>query len=237
MLNLILACAGAYLIGAIPFARLLAIASGHRPEPEEDLHIYLYNRVGRAAGFGAVFFDMFVKGSLTVTAAWWTGQTPAVMMGVGLSATIGQMWPVFERFNGGKGNTTGGGMFFAMTICLNNPAMWLGIIPIVLGGGYKVVSRLARHQSALRGPVSNALPLGVIIGAVTIPLTAWLAGLGPELVIGYCILFVIITLRRLTANLAEDRRQSGSLGSMLLWRFLFDRSWLVMPVDKEPRKA
>jgi glycerol-3-phosphate acyltransferase PlsY len=232
MLEYLVVCTAAYLFGSLPFARLLVMAHGHKPEPEEDLHLYLYNKVGRAAGLGAIFFDMLIKGTLTVAIVWWAGQPPSVMMAAGLSATIGQMWPVFERFNGGKGNTTGIGYFFAMTLCLNQPVMWLGTLPIILGGAYKIISRLARGQSALRGPFSNALPLAVIIGAMTIPFTAWASGQPVEIVAGYCSLFLIIAVRRLTANLSEDRRLGGNLGSMLLWRFLFDRSWLVMPAGK-----
>jgi glycerol-3-phosphate acyltransferase PlsY len=237
ILNLAITCVSAYLFGSLPFARLLVLATGHHPGPEEDLHLYLYNKVGRAYGMGAILFDMFIKGALTVTLTWLAGQPPVVMLAAGFCATIGQMWPVFERFNGGKGNTTGFGAFMALTLCLNNPVMWLGTIPIILGGSYKVISRLLRGQSALRGPFSNTLPLGVIIGTITIPSIAWAAGLDSAMVVVYSLFFVIIALRRLTANLAEDRRRGGSLGSMLLWRFLLDRSWLVKPDDKKPEAA
>jgi glycerol-3-phosphate acyltransferase PlsY len=237
MLNYFVACTGAYLLGSLPFARLLVLVSGHRPGPEEDLHLYLYNKVGRAAGLGAILFDMFIKGALTVAIVWWAGQPPAVMTAAGLSAVIGQMWPVFERFNGGKGNTTSFGYFFAMTLCLNHPVMWWSMTPIILGGGYKIISRLRRGQSALRGPFSNVVPIAVIIVAMAIPFTALAAGLPAELIAGYFCLFFVIALRRLTANLSEDRRRGGSLGSMLLYRFLLDRSWLVMPSNKEHRQS
>ena len=236
-LGLIITCISAYLFGSLPFARLLVLAARRHPGPEEDLHLYLYNKVGRAWGLAAILFDMFIKGSLTVTLVWLAGQPPVVMLAAGLCATVGQMWPVFERFNGGKGNTTGFGAFAALTICLNTHVMWLGLIPIVLGGGYKIISRLVRGQSALRGTFSNTLPLGVIAGTITIPITAWAAGLDAAMVVVYSFFFVIIALRRLTANLAEDRRRGGSLGRMLLWRFLLDRSWLVKPEGKEPEAA
>jgi len=154
-----------------------------------------------------------------------------VVLGGAVVSVAGQMWPVFRRFNGEKGNTVSLGIALVATIVYHQWWIYLIAIPVGIGAGMKVMPKmLAPGQSVserfrLGGPQSRSLPLGIIIGFIMMPIIARIA-YPPELVVAYGVLVVIIVLRRLTAEGLKDDLKKGRPASVLWNRFLYDRSFV-----------
>jgi acyl phosphate:glycerol-3-phosphate acyltransferase len=101
------------------------------------------------------------KGWLAVLAARLAGLPIELVALVGLAAFVGHVFPVWLRFNGGKGVATAAGVLIAFDwrIGLGAIAAWL------------VVALATRYSS-----------LGSLVAAVAAPvLTWWLQGTGPML--------------------------------------------------------
>ena len=217
---------GAYLYGALPVVYLIGRLRGVDLSKEEDMHISLWRNVGRIEGFLGIAWDV-VKGAVAVAIVrWGVGLDIATVAGVGLAVVVGEMWPVFLDFRGEKANTTGLGM--GMT--LGYQAMAFLVVPIALGAAVRTFPRLLKKgQSAdekLRfgGPPSYSLPLGMLIGFALFPVGCWVVDLPWEITAAGIVLFALIVIKRLTAGLLEDIRGDHKLSSVLLYRFLFDRS-------------
>jgi glycerol-3-phosphate acyltransferase PlsY len=149
------------------------------------------------------------------------------------------MWPVFRKFEGEKGNTTGIGFVIAITSYLTatiSPLAYIVFIifaiPILIGGGIRTVPRFMapgqtlNERFMLGGPVSNSMPLGMLAAFAIAPLASTLLGQPLEMTWAFLAVFVIIIIRRLTAGLSKDlKTASTSVGAMLLNRFLYDRSY------------
>lgn len=193
---------------------------------EEDMHISLWRNVGRVEGFLGVAWDV-AKGAVAVAIVHWgLGLETAVVAGVGLGVVVGEMWPVFLKFRGEKANTTGLGM----AVTLAYQAMAFIVVPIAIGAAIRTLPRLLkRGQSAdekLRfgGPPSYSLPLGMLFGFALFPLGCWIMDLPREISVAGVVLFVLIVVKRLVTDLGEDIKAGRKLSSVLLYRFLFDRS-------------
>jgi glycerol-3-phosphate acyltransferase PlsY len=161
----------AYLIGSIPFGYLIVKltrgADVRQTGSGGTGATNVSRRAGRLAGVATLLLDA-LKGAVAVfVAAKWTDQfqlhwTTAdwILLGAGVVAIVGHIFPVWLGFRGGKGVATGAGVF-------------LLIAPFaVLGAGvvFLVVVLLTRYVS-----------LGSMVGAATIPLFVWLSGLrAPE---------------------------------------------------------
>lgn len=113
--------AGAYFIGAVPFAYIVAkLVGGVDIRTVGSGNVGATN-VGRTLGrkWGIlVFFLDGLKGFLPTFAAWGlypkaTGLPPVVAL-TGLAAIAGHNWPVYLRFKGGKGMATSAGVFLAI---------------------------------------------------------------------------------------------------------------------------
>jgi len=63
-------------------------------------------RVGSKAAAAVTLFGDVFKGWLPVAAANWLGVDPAVVAATALAAFLGHLYPVFFRFQGGKGVAT-----------------------------------------------------------------------------------------------------------------------------------
>lgn len=240
---MLLACialvVGAYLLGSLPYMVLLSRARGADLSQEEDLHIALWHKVGRLEGLSGIIIDV-LKGVIPIVIGFVFNFPLAVTVAAGVAAVIGQMWPVFQRFDGEKGNTAGAGMLLTLTICLSlttSPnAYWVFIIaaiPALIGFFIRTIPRFIKPGQTLNerfmfgGPVSNSLPLGMIIAFAIAPLASWLLNQPVEMTLGLLVVFIAITLRRLTARLSKDLKEpKASTISILLNRLLYDRSYL-----------
>ena len=229
---------GAYLLGSLPYMILLGRARGVDLSQEEDLHIALWRKVGRLEGLSGIVFDV-LKGVIPIIVGFASGFNLAVTVSAGVAGVIGQMWPVFWKFDGEKGNTTGAGMILTLTIYLSvttSPlAYWVFIImaiPALTGFFVRTIPRFMKTGQTLNerfmfgGPVSNSLPLGMIIAFAIAPLASWLISQPMEMILGTLAVFIAITARRLTAGLSEDLKEpKTSTRSILLNRLLYDRSY------------
>ncbi len=216
---------GSYLLGSFPFIYLLGRLRGVDLRQYEDMHIALWRDVGRLPGFIGVGFD-FAKGVIAVVVARAVGFEDGWVAFAGVAAVAGQMWPVFMKFDGEKGNSTG----LAMSGALDPASMLIALVPISTGFFVRTIPRLRRRDQSLDerlkfgGPPSLSLPLGMAGGFAVLPLAAWGWGRPLVMIIAFVGLFLLIMLRRVTAGLSEELRQPTGKRSMMLNKFLFDRS-------------
>jgi glycerol-3-phosphate acyltransferase PlsY len=112
-----LLCAGAYLLGSIPFGVLVARAKRIDLRKVGSGNIGATN-VARALGKGwaiAVLVADAVKGFLPVWLAGRLQLPPAAIALAGLSAIVGHMFTLFLRGRGGKGVATSLGVALALS--------------------------------------------------------------------------------------------------------------------------
>lgn len=217
---------GSYLLGSFPLLYLLGRLHGVDLREEEDMHIALWRKVGRLEGGTGLIWDV-AKGAIAVLIARSLGFEIGIVALAGLAAVGGQMWSVFLRFEGEKGNTTG----LAMAAALAPKPLLVALVPILLGATIRTAPRfLARSQSLNQrlkfgGPPSLSLPLGMAIGFGVMPLAAWWLGQPPEVSLVLSALFLFIIAKRLTAGLGEDLKEASSKRSILINRLLYDRSY------------
>lgn len=223
---------GAYLLGSVPYMLLLARARGFDLSQEDDLHFALWRKVGRLEGLSGIIFDA-LKGAIPILIGFYLDFRLVVVISAGVAAVVGQMWPVFRKFDGEKGNTTGLAMFLTLTILYHAYlVLIIAAITILIGAGIKVIPRaVAPGQTASErfefgGPESRSLPLGMAVGFAIMPLISWLIKQPLEMTLGLFALFVVIMVRRLTAGLSADLKTATSVGSILINRLLYDRSYL-----------
>ena len=218
---------GSYLLGSVPLLYLLGRIRGVDLRREEDLHIALWRKVGRLEGILGIVGDL-AKGVVPVLLGRALNLELSFIALGGLAAVIGQMWPVLFGFDGEKGNSTGG----AMMIVLAPKAMLVALVPMLLGIVIRTAPRLLESGQSLNqwlrfsGPPSRCLPVGMALGFATLPAASWWVGEPPEITLVCLALFLLIMLRRLTAGVGEDLRNSNNVVSILINRLLYDRSYL-----------
>jgi acyl phosphate:glycerol-3-phosphate acyltransferase len=112
----VLGLVAAYVIGAIPVGVLVArLAGGVDIRRHGSGNIGATNvlrTLGPAAGVITLLGDI-VKGYAAVWVAGTLGGTPGWVGAGAAAAVVGNCWPVFLRFCGGKGVATGLGAFLA----------------------------------------------------------------------------------------------------------------------------
>jgi glycerol-3-phosphate acyltransferase PlsY len=229
---------GAYLLGSLPYMILLARAKGLDLSEEEDLHMALWHKVGRLEGLSGVIVDM-LKGVIPIIIGFTFDFRLAVTAAAGVAAVVGQMWPVFRKFDGERGNTTGIGVVIALTMYLTatySPLAYLVFIifaiPILIGIGIRTIPRMMQSKQTLSerfmfgGPVSNSMPLGMATGFAIAPLSSWCLRQPPEMTWAFLAIFVVLMIRRLTVGLSKDLKEpKTNLRSILINRLLYDRSY------------
>jgi glycerol-3-phosphate acyltransferase PlsY len=208
---------GAYLVGAVPQLAMLARLRGVRLEG--DFHEGLWEQGGRGTAVFGVLVE-FVKGALPVLVGRALGFSPTVVGLAGVAAVAGQMWPVFSRFDGEKGNTIG----VAVAAALAPLAFLAAIVPMLVALGFRTAGRFKPAGGGIIGGTpSRSLPLGMMLGFLVFPLAALILGEPAGVVWCGAALWLLLILRRLTAGLNRDLRSSSDTGAILLSRFLYDR--------------
>ncbi len=227
-----------YLLGSLPQMHLIARAKGIDPDAEPDLHAALWQKAGRAIGFCAIFIDV-LKGAIPIIAGFSLHLPLAIILAATVAAICGQMWPVFARFDGEKGNTPGIGATLTLTsylIAASAPQAYIVllafVIPIVIGVAIKLTPQfLAPGQTwsqrlMFGGPASDSMPVGNLVAFAATPIASYCVRLPLEIAIGLAAVFLVIVVRRLTAGLSTDLETATiSPARMLLNRFLYDRSY------------
>jgi len=208
----------AYLVGSIPTAYLIAKwARGI------DIRRYGSGNVGstnlarstsKRLGIPVIFFDL-AKGAAMVWAAQSAGLETYQQVIVGAAAIIGHNWPIFLRFNGGRGVLTSIGVLLAIA-----PKLAVTLIAL----------------SFLWLPFGH-LAMGTISSFVLLPITAWFSTapvinwfFSPPfasqerlpVTLSLLAITLIIALRRLLAP-KTTLTATVPLGQLVLNRLLFDR--------------
>jgi glycerol-3-phosphate acyltransferase PlsY len=199
--------------------------AGRDVRKEGDLHQALWG-ASHLLGVLGIVSDM-AKGPIPVVAARLLDAEPWLVGTVGIAVVIGQMWPVFMPSTGGKGNTTGLFMAFALAPGL----IAVALAPILLSLIIRTAARRAGHHSVLSGPPSNSLPLGML-AAFSLLLLAAYALDGRVTAITLTVLWTVLLLRRFTAGLRADLRLSPVKSRVVLDRLLYDRGTAEIPQVK-----
>ena len=212
-IELALLILGAYLLGSVPAAYLVAKWSRGI-----DIRQYGSGNVGatnllkltsKRVAIPVIIFDLG-KGAVMIWAAQLLGLGIAQQVAVGLAAIIGHSWSVFLRFGGGRGLLTILGIALALPLIndINNSVPW------------EMVAFLAIAAIGLF--ILHSMPLGTGTGIAAMPLVSWGLGEPLPLTLGYLAMFLLLVIRRLAppqlaATTQINRKQ------LLLNRLLFDR--------------
>lgn len=149
----------AYLIGSLSFAVIVSRVLGLN-----DPRTYGSGNPGatnvlrsgnKAAAILTLVFDA-LKGFVPV---WWcvqTGWAPEAVAAVGLGAFVGHLWPVFFKFEGGKGVATAAGVLLGINAAMGGLVLlvWLG-----MAAAFRY-SSLAALSASLAAPVIQAWMMG-----------------------------------------------------------------------------
>lgn len=227
-----------YLLGSLPQMHLIARARGIDPDKEPDLHAALWQKAGRPIGFGAIFIDV-LKGAVPILVGFLLNLPLVISVAGAVAAICGQMWPLFEKFDGEKGNTPAIGATLTLTLLLTfttAPLAYIALlafaVPIIVGVAIKLAPLFAAPNQTwsqrlmFGGPASDSMPLGNLVAFAAIPIASYCLKLPWEVTVSLAVVFVAIVIRRLTAGLRADLETATiSKGKILLNRFLYDRSY------------
>jgi len=205
----ILLIIGAYLLGSIPSAYLVA-----KWRRGIDIRQYGSGNVGASNVLAIVskrwsisvtIFDVG-KGALVVWLAQLMGLGATQQAVTGIAAIIGHNWPVFLNFRGGRGIFTSLGVI-AM---LAPPLGLIGLVLTYIFAPFRQVS------------------LGVTVSLIILPLLSWFLsrplGVGEPLPVTLSILVILLIsmFRRLTPA-RSPLSASVPTGELIINRLLFDR--------------
>jgi glycerol-3-phosphate acyltransferase PlsY len=130
MLDALLALAGGYLLGSIPFAYIVTQAFGLgdiRQVGSGNVGTTNVLRTGNKLATALTLIGDVGKGVVAVLIAKQYGDTPA--MAAALGAFTGHIFPVWLSFKGGKGLATCAGIIAALSwpVALMAAATWLAV--------------------------------------------------------------------------------------------------------------
>ena len=188
MLNDILLIVGAYLLGSISSAILVCRLMGlpdPRTEGSNNPGATNVLRIGGKKAAAITLFGDTLKGLLPMLAAHLLDVAPLVYALTGMAAFLGHLYPIFFRFQGGKGVATALGVQFGLHWAIGGAVglIWLFMAKVM-------------NISSLAALVSMAL--APLIVWLVLPYTA--IGPSPELV-GMQILLSLILFWRHRSNI------------------------------------
>ena len=214
-MTLVAAVLVTYLLSSVSFPYWIARAYGVdlRAVGERKLGGgNLKKSVGLAQGIAGGTLDG-AKGFLAVVVARSLDLPLEVQLACGVAALVGQMWPVFHQFDGGRANATGWGFGLAA-----DPIAAL-IMGVPLYFGLLAVRFVHPRPTRL-------LPLASILSFAIFPAVIWEQdGTTPTVMAGLFVLALIL-VRRLTAGVRDDLATGAPLGRVLANRAMYDRSEL-----------
>jgi acyl phosphate:glycerol-3-phosphate acyltransferase len=199
----------AYLFGSVPLSYLVGRSRGIDLRKQGTGQVgggNLWRMTSRKLGLLVGFFD-FLKGIIMVWISRLSGLDAGQQLTVGLAVIVGHNWPVFLRFHGGRGISTLLGLAVILP-SLNHISPW----PSVIAAGFTVLMTVIFHSS----------PLPVLISAASLPMSTWLFGTQISVVMAYLAIFLVVVIKRLTAQPAPEKLQI-SRSRLFLNRLLFDR--------------
>jgi hypothetical protein len=194
-------------------------------ELDGDFHQELWRKAGKFIGAMGVVGE-FIKGIAPVLIGKALHFNLAIIAAAGLAAVIGQMWPVFMKFDGEKGNSIG----LAMAMAFTPVSCLIALITVIIALLIRTAPRLIRKgrpgggKPLFGGQYSRSLPLGMALCFLLLPFVAWSLGEPRETVWCLGALFVFLMLRRLTAGLRDDLKTGNDIKAILIRRLLYDRA-------------
>jgi acyl-phosphate glycerol 3-phosphate acyltransferase len=204
-----------YLLASISFPYWIARAYGVELRAVGERKLgggNLAKSVGMAHGIIGGTLDG-AKGFLAVFVARSLGLELEAQLACGIAALVGQMWPVFHQFDGGRANATGWGFALAADPVA---ALIMGI-PLYLS---LLLVRMVQPRP------TRLLPLASILSFAIFPAVIWeQEGATPTVIAGLIVL-VLVLVRRLTAGLRDDLATGAPLARVLSNRAMYDRSEL-----------
>ncbi len=133
----------AYLIGSVSSAIIVCRLMGlpdPRSEGSGNPGATNVLRIGGKKAAALTLLGDMLKGYAPVALAVWFGLNAEVIIAIGVAAFVGHLWPVFFRFQGGKGVATELGVLFGLhpVIGLVIAGVWL-----LIAKGLKISSLAA----------------------------------------------------------------------------------------------
>ena len=201
---------GAYLLGAVPAAYLVA-----RLSRGIDLRRHgsgsigasnLWQSTSRWIAMPIIPYDLG-KGMLVVWIAQLVGLDVTQQVIVGLATIVGHNWSVFLRFGGGRGMLTTLGVALILPL-VNGMVPWGVIVALAI--------------AAIGTFVIHSVPLGVGVAVAALPLVSWAVDEPLPITLGFLVIFLITVIKRL-AMPRTAITASLSNRQLLLNRLLFDR--------------
>lgn len=219
-------CLAAYLYGSLPFVYLLGrrrkvnlaeVGSGNVGSAN------LWAAAGTTAGAAGWVLDAS-KGLLPAVACRRLGGERLAEL-AGVCGVAGQCWPIFLRFNGGRGISA----FVGAAFQIDRPSWIVSLLPMIGGSLWRIVPLLVRRgRSAggrLRASRSKAVPLGCALGVAAFPVACAARGRSQGGLRAPILLAAVILLRRLTAPLPDDAACGPAVRPQaLVFRLLYDRN-------------
>ncbi|HUY09098.1 MAG TPA: glycerol-3-phosphate acyltransferase [Candidatus Dormibacteraeota bacterium] len=216
-LVIVLTWAGAYLVGGVPIGWMVGKLAG------VDLREVGTHKIGTSNLFHTVGLLpaavvgplQFCQGLLPVLVAVLLGGPAWVAAGAGLAAVIGNGWPIYMQYNGGRGVASATGAVALWS--------WGGIafvlILVIIGG--------ALRRSAL----------GVLLAYAGLPVVLWLTRASPAFAITAVGIVICLILRRFEGYRVGRARPDDAPDSWVT-RLLFDRvtsgpTVAIQPIDSE----
>ena len=206
-----------YLLGSVPLSYLAGRRRGINLKNQGTHQVgagNLWRLASRRLGLIVGFFD-FIKGIVMVLIAYFLKLDAGQQLIIGLAVIVGHNWPVFLRFHGGRGIATLLGLVVIMPILDLNISPW----PTIIAIGFVLIMLIIYRSS----------PLPVLISVASLPLTSWIFGAGLAVSITYLAIFLVVVLKRLTAQPAPEKLKISH------WRHFMNR--LLFDRDIADRKA
>jgi len=206
-----------YLLASISGPQLVARMHGvdlHRVGTRNLGGSNLTRNAGVVAGVTGGLIDA-LKPPLAMLLTRALGADHATEIACGVVAIAAQQWPIWHRFDGGRGNAP----MFALLIAMSLPAAAIASLFVFVG--LIIAQREKRNESTLW---TVGTPVGILFGFLAYPpIAAWL-GAGGEVVLASAIAVALVILRRLTAGVRDDLELTDDLYRVLRNRLLYDRS-------------
>lgn len=211
----LIAVAVAYLLSSISFpwiiARMYGVDLRHAGARKLG-GSNLVKTVGLGPGITGGVLDA-LKGFAAVVVSRALGLPVEIQLLCGLAAIVGQLWPVFHGFDGGRANATGWGFAIAA-----DP-----IAALIMGSPVYVAVAV---RAFIRPRPTRVLPVAALLSFAIFPAVIWeQEGTTPTVVAGVAALTLIV-VRRLSAGIREDIATGAPLARIIANRVLYDRSEL-----------
>jgi len=218
----------AYLYGSLPLVYFLGRQSGKNLKQSGSGNVGATNLLATGGLKRAVIGGLFdaSKGYLPILTCRKLGYAAEVAELAGVCGVVGQCWPIFLRFNGGRGLSA----FIGASFLVNRRGWIISLLSIIGGFLWHILSSFdylpCKPGRRLKSTRSKSVPFGCFLGTLTFPTVCYLdqrqerkQQLAPVL------LSLIILVRRLTAPLPDDTTHGpGRNKKALLYRLLYDRN-------------